>query len=158
MMTSTAFAKINAKSWSKNCVTGADKKESCSIAIIHEVEDKNKKKSTLATAFVVKTQATSKDKKDTKTPVTALVINLPLNVDLTVKPQVQIDGKKLLDLSFTNCNQNDGCKTLSLISDANIEQIKKSKTLSVITRASGSASNIKIDFPLKDFGKEFKNL
>ena len=157
MMSSTAFAKINAKSWSKNCVTGADKKESCSIAIINELEDKNKKKSTLASAFVLKAEEANK-KKGTKKQVTALVINLPLNVDLTVKPQVQIDGKKLLDLSFTNCNQNDGCKTLSLISDANIEQIKKSKTLSVITRASGSASNIKIDFPLKDFGKEFKNL
>ena len=86
------------------------------------------------------------------------VANLPLNVDLTVRPQLQIDGAKVLDLTFTNCNQNDGCKTIAVISKTDLEKMKKGKTLSVITRSFGSTQNIKIDFPLKDFDSEFKKI
>jgi invasion protein IalB len=94
----------------------------------------------------------------TKKPVVVFVVNLPLNVDLTVKPQLQIDGKKALDLIFTYCNQNDGCKAIGSLSNDSIEKMKKGKALSVITRSYGSAQNIKIDFPLKDFDSEFKKI
>ena len=128
------------------------------------VEDKYNKKITLSTIFVLKTEqnVTSKDKDGktvtTKQPALLFVANLPLNVDLTVRPQLQIDGTKALDLTFTNCNQNDGCKTMGIISKADLEKMKKGKTLSVITRSFGSTQNIKIDFPLKDFDSEFKKI
>ena len=162
-MTST-FSQINTESWKKNCVKDANNKENCSIAIKNEVEDKDKKKLTLSTIFVLRGEqnVNSKDKDGktltTKKPAVIFVANLPLNVDLTAKPQLQIDGKKVLDLTFTNCNQNDGCKTMSILSNDTLEKMKKGKTLSVITRSFGSAQNIKIDFPLKDFDSEFKKI
>jgi invasion protein IalB len=160
----SAFSQINTTSWIKNCVKDANNKENCSIAIKNEVEDKDKKKLTLSTIFVLKGEqnVNSKDK-DGKTiatikPAVIFVANLPLNVDLTVKAQLQIDDKKALDLNFTNCNQNDGCKTIGILNNDTLEKMRKGKTLSVITRSHGSAQNIKIDFPLKDFDSEFKKI
>ena len=162
-MTST-FSKINTTSWIKHCVKDANNKEDCSIAIKNEVEDKDKKKLTLSTIFVLKAEqnVTSKDKDGknitTKKPAVIFVANLPLNVDLTVRPQLQIDDKKAIDLTFTNCNQNDGCKTIAILSNDILEKMRKGKTISVVTRTYGSAQNIKIDFPLKDFDSEFKKI
>ena len=160
----SAFSQINTVSWIKNCVKDANNKENCSIAIKYEVEDKDKKKLTLSTIFVLKGEenVSSKDKDGknitTKKPAVIFVANLPLNVDLTLKPQLQIDGKKVLDLMFTNCNENDGCKTMGILSNDIFEKMRKGKTLSVITRSFGGAQNIKIDFPLKDFDSEFKKI
>ena len=160
----SAFSQINTVSWIKNCVKDSNNKENCSIAIKNEVEDKDKKKLTLSTIFVLKGEqnVSSKDKDGktitTKKPAVVFVANLPLNVDLTVKPQLQIDGKKALDLTFTNCNQNDGCKTMGILSNDILEKMRKGKTISVMTRSFGSAQNIKIDFPLKDFDSEFKKI
>jgi invasion protein IalB len=160
----SAFSQINTASWIKNCVKDSNNKETCSISIKNEVEDKDKKKLTLSTIFVLKGEqnVNSKDK-DGKTittikPAVIFVANLPLNVDLTVKAQLQIDDKKALDLNFTNCNQNDGCKTIGILNNDTLEKMRKGKTLSVITRSHGSAQNIKIDFPLKDFDSEFKKI
>jgi invasion protein IalB len=131
----SAFSQINTESWKKNCVKDANNKENCSIAIKNEVEDKDKKKLTLSTIFVLRGEqnVNSKDKDGktltTKKPAVIFVANLPLNVDLTAKPQLQIDGKKALDLTFTNCNQNDGCKTMSILSNDTLEKMKKGKTL-----------------------------
>ena len=160
----SAFSQINTESWKKNCVKDANNKENCSIAIKNEAEDKDKKKLTFSTIFVLRGEENmnSKDKDGktltTKKPAVIFVANLPLNVDLTAKPQLQIDGKKALDLTFTNCNQNDGCKTMGILSNDTLEKMKKGKTLSVITRSFGSAQNIKIDFPLKDFDSELKKI
>jgi invasion protein IalB len=160
----SAFSQINTTSWIKNCVKDANNKENCSIVIKNEVEDKDKKKLTLSTIFVLKGEqdVNSKDKDGktitTKKPAVIFVANLPLNVDLTAKPQLQIDGKKILDLSFTNCNQNDGCKNMDILSNDNLEKMRKGKTLSVMTRSLGGAQNVKIDFPLKDFDSEFKKI
>ena len=160
----SAFSQINTTSWIKNCVKDANNKENCSIAIKNEVEDKDKKKITLSTIFVVKGEqnVTSKDKDGknitTKKPAVIFVANLPLNVDLTVRPQLQIDDKKAFDLTFTNCNQKDGCKTIGILSNDILEKMRKGKTVSVITRSYGSIKNFKIDFPLKDFDSEFKKI
>jgi invasion protein IalB len=160
----SAYSQINTTSWIKNCVKDANNKENCSIAIKNEVEDKDKKKITLSTVFVLRGEenVNSKDKDGktitTKKPAVVFVANLPLNVDLTIKPQMQIDGKKVIDLTLTNCNQNDGCKAIGSLSNDSIEKMKKGKILSVITRSFGSAQNIKIDFPLKDFDSEFKKI
>jgi len=160
----SAYSQINTTSWIKNCVKDGNNKENCSIAIKNEVEDKDKKKITLSTVFVLRGEenVNSKDKDGktitTKKPAVVFVANLPLNVDLTIKPQMQIDGKKVIDLTLTNCNQNDGCKAIGSLSNDSIEKMKKGKILSVITRSFGSAQNIKIDFPLKDFDSEFKKI
>ena len=160
----SAFSQINTTSWIKNCVKDANNKENCSIVIKNEVEDKDKKKLTLSTIFVLRGEenVNSKDKDGktitTKKPAVLFVANLPLNVDLTVKPQLQIDDKKAIDLNFTNCNQDDGCKTIGILSNDILEKMRKGKTLSVMTRSYGSAQNIKIDFPLKDFDSEFKKI
>jgi invasion protein IalB len=160
----SAFSQINTASWIKNCVKDANNKENCSIAIKNEVEDKDKKKLTFSTVFVLRGEenVNSKDK-DGKTivakkPAVLFVANLPLNVDLTIKSQLRIDGKKALDLTFTNCNQKDGCKTIGTLSNDILEKMRKGKTLSVMTRSYGSPQNIKIDFPLKDFDSEFKKI
>jgi invasion protein IalB len=50
----SAFSQINTTSWIKNCVKDANNKENCSIAIKNEVEDKDKKKFTLSTVFVLR--------------------------------------------------------------------------------------------------------
>jgi invasion protein IalB len=160
----SAFSQINTTSWIKNCVKDANNKENCSIAIKNEVEDKDKKKFTFSTIFVLRGEenVNSKDKDGktiaTKKPAVIFVANLPLNVDLTAKPQLQIDGKKVIDLTITNCNQIDGCKAIGSLSNDSIEKMKKGKILSVITRSYGSPQNIKIDFPLKDFDSEFKKI
>jgi invasion protein IalB len=160
----SAFSQINTTAWIKNCVKDANNKENCSIAIKNEVEDKDKKKLIFSTIFVLKGEenVSSKDKDGktitTKKAAVLFVANLPLNVDLTVKPQLQIDDKKVIDLTFTNCNQNDGCKTIGILSNDTLEKMRKGKTLSVMTRSYGSAQNIKIDFPLKDFDSEFKKI
>jgi len=160
----SAFSQINTTSWIKNCVKDANNKENCSIAIKNEVEDKDKKKLTFSTIFVLRGEenVNSKDKDGktitTKKPAVIFVANLPLNVDLTAKPQLQIDEKKALDLTFTNCNQNEGCKSMGILSNDTLEKMRKGKILSVITRSFGSAQNIKIDFPLKDFDSEFKKI
>ena len=160
----SAFSQINTTSWIKNCVKDANNKENCSIVIKNEVEDKDKKKLTLSTIFVLKSEenVSSKDKDGktitTKKPAILFVANLPLNVDLTVKPQLQIDDKKVLDLTFTNCNQKDGCKTIGILSNDILEKMRKGKTVSVMTRSYGSTQNFKIDFPLKDFDSEFKKI
>jgi invasion protein IalB len=160
----SAFSQINTTSWIKNCVKDANNKENCSIVIKNEVEDKDKKKLTFSTIFVLRGEenVNSKDKDGktitTKKPAVIFVANLPLNVDLTAKPQLQIDGKKALDLTFTNCNQNDGCKSMGILSNDNLEKMRKGKTLSVMTRSLGGAQNFKIDFPLKDFDSEFKKI
>jgi invasion protein IalB len=160
----SAFSQINTTSWIKNCVKDANNKENCSIAIKNEIEDKDKKKLTLSTIFLLKGEQneSGKDKDGktitTKKPAVIFVANLPLNVDLTLKAQLQIDDKKALDLNFTNCNENDGCKTMGILSNDILEKMRKGKTLSVITRSYGSAQNIKIDFPLKDFDSEFKKI
>jgi invasion protein IalB len=160
----SAFSQINTTSWIKNCVKDSNNKENCSIAIKNEAEDKDKKKFTVSTIFVPKGEqnVNSKDK-DGKTitnikPAVIFVANLPLNVDLTINPQLQINGKKVLDLTLTNCNQNDGCKAIGSLSNDILEKMKKGKTLSVLTRSFGSPQNIKIDFPLKDFDSEFKKI
>jgi invasion protein IalB len=160
----SAFSQINTTSWIKNCVKDANNKENCSIAIKNEIEDKDKKKLTLSTIFVLKSEenVSNKDKDGktitTKKPAVIFVANLPLNVDLTAKPQLQVDGKKALDLTFTNCNQNDGCKSMGRLSNDTLEKMRKGKILSVITRSFGSVQNIKFDFPLKDFDSEFKKI
>jgi TusA-related sulfurtransferase len=47
---------------------------------------------------------------------------------------------------------------MGILSNDTLEKMGKGKTLSVITRSYGSAQNIKIDFPLKDFDSEFKKI
>jgi invasion protein IalB len=160
----SAFSQINTTSWIKNCVKDANNKENCSVVIKNEVEDKDKKKLTLSTIFVLKGEqnVNSKDKDGktitTKKPAVVFVANLPLNVDLTIKPQLQIDGKKAIDLTLTNCNQNEGCKAIGILSNDTLDKMRKGKTVSIITRSYGSPQNIKIDFPLKDFDSEFKKI
>jgi invasion protein IalB len=164
-ITST-FSQINTISWKKNCFKDANNnnKEDCSIAIKNEIEDNNKKKITLSTIFVLKGEqnVSSKDKEGktitSKKPAVIFVANLPLNVDLTARPQLQIDDKKAIDLTFTNCNQNDGCKTIVILSNDILERMRKGKIISIVTRTYASVQNIKIDFPLKNFDSEFKKI
>jgi hypothetical protein len=47
---------------------------------------------------------------------------------------------------------------MGILSNDNLEKMRKGKTLSVMTRSLGGAQNFKIDFPLKDFDSEFKKI
>mgnify|MGYP001265138140 CR=1 FL=1 len=125
-LTTLSSSEISSKAWSKQC---SEDKSACVIAIINEIKLENKNEQTLATAYIQ--IGSSKQKKmnlineedqtyklsEENKNIPVLFVKLPLNADLTRKPAIVIDKKKLGDLNFTHCNQNDGCVTNVAISN-----------------------------------------
>ena len=140
------------------------------MAINNEVKTKDNKIQKFATAYIQ--IGTSKQKKmnlineDDQTyklseedkNVTMLFVNLPLNTDLKKNPMVLIDGKNLGNLSYTHCNNTDGCKTNVRISDQVINLFKQGKTMTVLMGIYGSAKVVRVEFPLKNFSKSYAKL
>jgi len=166
-LTTLSSSEISSKAWSKQC---SEDKSACVIAIKKEIKLENKNDQTLATAYIQ--IGSSKQKKmnlineDDQTyklseenkNIPVLFVKLPFNVDLTKKPAIVIDGKKLGDLHFTHCNQVDGCVTNVAVNDNVIELFKKGKTMSVVAGIYGNANNMRIRFPLKNFTKSYEKL
>ena len=166
-LTTYSLSEINSKTWSTECT---EDKKTCLAIIINEIKNKDNKLQTLATAYIQ--IASSKEKKmnlvnkDDQTyklseenkDVPILFVKLPLNADLKKSPAVLIDGKKLGDLTFTHCNQIDGCITNASINNDVVELFKKGKSMSVVMGIYGRAQNMKIEFPLKNFSKSYAQL
>ena len=165
--TNYSSSEINSKTWSVEC---GDDKNACVIAIKKEIKTKDDKMQRLATAYIQ--IGSSKQKKmnlideDDQTyklseenkNVSVLFVNLPLNTDLRKKPIVAIDGKNLGNLTFTHCNQVDGCKTNVVIGNDVIDLFRKGNTMLVVMGVYGSAKSVKIEFPLKNFSKSYAKL
>ena len=116
------------------------------------IKNTDNKDQTLATAYFE--MESSKQNKI----VPVLYVKLPLSVDLRKKPAIIIDDKNLGSLDFTHCNAVDGCTTNVAIGDGVIDLFKKGKTITVVMGIYGSAKNINIQFPLKNFSKSYAQL
>jgi len=165
-LTTSSLSEVNSKAWSTQC---SEDKITCIAVIINEIKNKDKMQ-TLATAYfqigsasqkkmnlVNEEDQTYKLSEESKN-IPVLFIKLPLNVDLSKKPAIIIDNKKLGNLNFSHCNQNDGCVTNLVVNNDVIDLFKKGKTMSVITGIYGNAKNVKIEFPLKNFTKSYTKL
>jgi invasion protein IalB len=165
-LTTYSLSEITSKAWSTECTKD---KKNCITVIRNEIKNKDKMQ-TLATAFVQMGSATQKkmnlvDAKDQtyklseeSKNIPILIVKLPLNVDLSKKPAIVIDNKKLGNLNFSNCNQKDGCVTNMILSNNIIDLLRKGKTMSVISGILGNSQNLKIDFPLTNFTKSYAQL
>ena len=99
------------------------------------------------------------DKKKQMAPV--LIVNLPLNQDLSKKPKIVIDGdseKASLDVTFTNCNSTTGCVASAILSDTGIELFKGGDKVSVLFQVYGQKDVLQMDFPLKGFTKAYTKI
>tara|TARA_Y100000389_G_C17354918_1_gene460522 strand:+ start:436 stop:996 length:561 start_codon:yes stop_codon:yes gene_type:complete len=165
-LTTYSLSEINSKEWGTRC---SEDEKTCIAMIISEVK-KNDKIQTIATAYVRIGSTTQKKMnlidKDDQTyklseeskNISVLSVKLPLNVDLRKKPAIVIDNKKIGDLSFTHCNQKEGCVTNIVVNNNIINLLRKGKTMSVIPGIYGSNQNIKIEFSLKNFTKSYLKL
>ena len=165
-LTTYSLSEITSKAWSTQC---SEDKKTCIAVIINEIKNKDKMQ-TVATAYFQIGSASQKkmnlvneedqtyklSEESKKIPV--LFIKLPLNVDLSKKPAVVIDNKKLGNLNFSHCNQNDGCVTNLAANDDIIDLFKKGKAMSVIMGIYGNSKNVKIKFPLKNFTSSYTKL
>ena len=165
-LTTYSSSEVSSKAWSTEC---SENKKICVSIIVSEIKDKDKKQ-ILSTAYIK--IASSKQKKmnlideedqtyklsEENKNVPILFVQLPFNVDLRKKPAIVIDKKKLGDLNFTHCNQNDGCVTNVAMTGNVIDLFKKGKTMSVITGIYGSNKNMQIEFPLRNFTKSYAKL
>ena len=165
-LTTSSLSEVTSKAWSTQC---SEDKKACIAVIINEIKNKDKMQ-TLATAYfqigsasqkkmnlVNEEDQTYKLSEESKN-IPVLFIKLPLNVDLSKKPAIIIDNKKLGNLNFSHCNQNDGCVTNLVVNNDVIDLFKKGKTMSVITGIYGNAKNVKIEFPLKNFTKSYAKI
>ena len=165
--TSNSLSEITSNAWSTDC---SNEKNVCIIAINNEIKTKDNKIQKFATAYVQ--IGSSKQKKmnlineDDQTyklseenkNITILFVNLPLNTDLKKKPMVLIDYRNLGNLTFTHCNNADGCKANVIIGDEVINLFKKGKTMTVLMGIYGSTKVVRVEFPLKNFTKSYAQL
>ena len=167
LFNTNSFSEINSNSWSEQC---NEDKSTCIIAIKYDVKLKDKKQRTLATAYIQiastkerkmnlvdKEDQTYKLSEEDKS-IPLLIVNLPMNSDLTKKPLLQIDGKNLGNLNYLFCNNTQGCKTSVVINNDVIDLLKKGKNLTVFIGVFGTNKNLKIEFPLKGFSKAYSKL
>ena len=169
-LTAYSLSEINSKEWTTECVDiKNENKASCLSIIISQIKN-NDKMQTIATAYIQigstkqkKMNLINKDDQTYKLSeenkiVPILFVKLPLNVNLKKKPAIVIDDKKLADLTFSFCNQTDGCVSNILLNDGTVDFFKKGKIMSVVVGTYGNNENLKIDFPLKNFSKSYTQL
>ena len=165
--TSAVSKEIFPDKWTHGC----DAKGACYIGIINEIPTPNaeKKKQTLATMSIQLASKTDRqmnlvdgEKKtykleESRKNVPLMFVNLPLNTDLKKRPLVTIDKKNAGYLTYTKCNNEEGCVTNSLLNDNIIKQLRDGAEISV-TFGLTSGKNMTIKFPLKQFSKSYKKL
>ena len=158
----TSFAEVGDKKWSKEC----NASKLCAIVIVKQ----NSKKQNISTAIVQLSSSIEREMalidgeektyklKETNKLVPILFVKLPLNVNLKKKPLLQIDKKKILNLSFSHCNTQDGCVVNTNISDEVLKLLKEGSILTVTAAIYRSKDFLNVAFPLKDFSKSYKSL
>jgi invasion protein IalB len=165
--TSAVSKEVFPDKWTYAC----DARGVCYIGIINEVPTPNakKKKQTFATMSIQLASQTDRQMnlvdgeektyklEENKKNVPIMFVNLPLNTDLKKKPLVTIDKKNTGYLTYTKCNNEEGCVTNSLLNDNIIKQLRDGAEISV-TFGLTSGKNMTIKFPLKQFSKSYKKL
>ena len=165
--TSAVSKEVFPDKWTYAC----DARGVCYIGIINEVPTPNakKKKQTFATMSIQLASQTDRQMnlvdgeektyklEENKKNVPIMFVNLPLNTDLKKRPLVTIDKKNAGYLTYTKCNNEEGCVTNSLLNDNIIKQLRDGTEISV-TFGLTSGKNMTIKFPLKRFSKSYKEL
>ena len=144
-------AKPSAKKWTEQC--GEDKNNCLAM-----IQKNNNDKETVAVIYIRMGEVTIDEKKQIA-PV--LIVNLPLNQDLTKKPKIVIDGdveKSSLDATYTNCNAATGCVASAILNDKGIELLKSGEKVSVLFQLYGEKNVLQMDFPLKGFTKAYTKI
>jgi invasion protein IalB len=160
-------AEFNQKKWTKKCNI---KNENCAVGITVNLKNSTTGiEESLATAFIQmassiekKMALIDKDKKtyalkEKKIETPVLFVYLPLGINLTKKPLVQIDGKNILNLSASYCDNKVGCATNSPINDEVLKLLKSGNVLNLIAEIHGTKKNINIKLPLKGFTKSYNS-
>ena len=158
----TSFAEVGDKKWSKEC--NVNKK--CAIVILKQ----NDKKQNISSAIIQLKSSTEREMtlvdgkektyklKETNKLVPILFVKLPLNVNLKKFPLLQINKKKILSLTFSHCNSQDGCVVSADITDEVLKLLKEGNILTVTAAIYGSKNFLSLVFPLKGFSKSYKSL
>ena len=165
----TSSAEIGDKKWTKECRKNS--KKTCIIIINSQMAlPGSDKKQIVATAIIsigsnterkmdlVDGEEKTYKLKEENVPVPILTIKLPLNIDLTKKPLIQIDKKNVLNIPFTYCNPTEGCVTQMVINDEVIKLFKSGKELTLIMAIYRSKNNMNVRLPLKGFSKAYDSL
>lgn len=162
---------IFGKKWSNLC--RENNPESCLIAVKSTIRnEETKKDQTLAYAYIELGSKTQKEMSlidakektfklgEKKTDIPVLFVDLPLNLDLRIKPILIVDDKQILELEYMTCLNKVGCKTIALLNAKQVELFKKGKNVDVFVIPYGNTSNkgLKIRFPLKGFTKSYDKL
>lgn len=167
----SSYAEISTEEWEFKC-NNNNEKEFCIIATAFTVGvDKDNKKQNIISYIQVGTsvqkqmslinEADKTYKMDSVEKKNSIFyINLPLNMDLRVRPLLQIDEKNIVELSFLTCTQTIGCKAAFNLSKNYIKFFKAGKKMNIISKVFGSKNDKKIifTFPLKGFSKSYKKL
>tara|TARA_B100000780_G_C21058221_1_gene425258 strand:- start:325 stop:900 length:576 start_codon:yes stop_codon:yes gene_type:complete len=161
-------ADLETKKWNKKCIK---ENKGCVSGILFNKENTESDQiQTLATIYIRLGSTTEKKMdlvdgkektyklKEVKTTVPVLFANLPLNVDLTKQPLIQIDGKDVFNLTFSHCNKNEGCVTRTIINDKIINLFKSGKNLNLVMAGYQVGKNMTLKLPLKGFSKSYESL
>ena len=163
---------ISAENWTVVCSKN-NKTNFCISAIRNElVIDNNgaSRSQTMGTAYIeigigtqkkmnlVDANSQTYKVKEQKTKIPVLFIELPLGLDLKVKPIVAADGKNILKLDFSHCTDKAGCVARAVLNQNIIEMLKNGKSISVFIKPYGMQKTMELNFPLKGFTKTYKKL
>tara|TARA_B100001094_G_scaffold304253_1_gene333047 strand:- start:719 stop:1330 length:612 start_codon:yes stop_codon:yes gene_type:complete len=162
---------IFSEKWSKTC--RENNPENCLIAVKSDMKSEDNKSSrTIAYAYIELGSKIQKEMSlidaqektfklgEKRTDVPVLFIDLPLNLDLRIKPILLVDDKQILELEYITCHNKVGCKSIGLLNAKQVQLFKKGKTIDVFVIPYGNISNkgFKIKFPLKGFTKSYNKL
>lgn len=168
---SSSYAEISNEEWEIKC-NNNNENEFCIIAAAYTMGiDKDNKKQNIISYIQISTsvqkqmslvnEADKTYKMDNvEKKYSTFYINLPLNMDLRVRPLLQIDEKNIVELSYMTCTQKTGCKAAFNLSKKYIKFFNAGKKMNIISKVFGSKNNKKIifTFPLKNFSKSYKKL
>jgi invasion protein IalB len=153
VFSSTSYAGLNPNSWTELCDTNNEgEKVNCSIGVNSLMTASDGKQNVTASIQVLK------GVNDKKKNVTIINVAVPLNVDLRKSPQIFVDENFVLKITYRTCNSSIGCKAIFLLNEELISKFKKGKNLNLIFFGYGIKNPYRINFPLKNFTKAYKEL
>lgn len=167
LISTNSFSEINTKKWDKIC----DKNKNCIIVIHNKAKIEGQETDKIFAKAYIRLGYTNQksmdliDKddqtyklKETKKGVPVLFVSLPLNTDLKKRPLLQSDNKNLANLTYLNCENQNGCTAMTVINNEIINLLKKGKTMQVVFGVFGAQKNYSVKFPLKNFTKSYTSL
>ena len=167
LLSTNSFSEINTKKWDKIC----DKNKNCLIGIQNKVKIEGQESDKVFSKAFVKLGFTNQKSmdlinkddqtyklKETKKGVPVLFVSLPLNTDLKKKPLLQSNNKNLANLTYLNCENQNGCTAMTVINNEIVNLLKKGKTMQVVFGVYGTQKNYVVKFPLNNFTKSYTSL